>query len=366
MSPLSKKGGQAEDIGRAGRSTPLSAVARYGAELGQRYCLGDVQRLLDGAARLRVLVVGEAIIDQYVTCETLGKAGKEPILAARYLREESFVGGSLAIANHVAAAGSQVAVNTVLGAEESHESFIREHMNPAIELKFHFMPDAPTITKRRFVEEYPSQKLFELYVARHPEAESQTVDAFREALAAALPAFDVVIVADYGHGLIDDASAALICERAPFLAVNVQMNAENRGFSTVSKYSRADFVSASETEVRLEARDRRTPLNDIVASLADRLSCQRVLVTRGGEGCLVLDPEEGFSNVPALTTNVVDRIGAGDAVLAVSALVAAQAAPGSLMGAVAAAVGAQAVRVVGNRSSFDPDEMLADLAAILT
>jgi bifunctional ADP-heptose synthase (sugar kinase/adenylyltransferase) len=295
----------------------------------------------------------------------MGKAGKEPILAARYVSEEKFVGGSLAVANHVAAVSDNVTLQTILGSEDSHEDFIRERMNGNVELSFLTMPGAPTIVKRRYIEIYPLQKLFELYVASHSAAEQRVSGLLAAALADSLPEFDVVIVADYGHGMIDEEVVNVLCDRARFLAINTQMNADNRGFNTVSKYHRADYISVSETEIRLEARSRQRDLREIVADVAERLSCASVLVTRGGQGCLYYQRDEGFCDIPALTTHVVDRVGAGDAVLAVTALCAAQAAPAELVGAIGNAVGAQAVAAVGNSAAFDPGLLLREFAALL-
>jgi rfaE bifunctional protein kinase chain/domain len=345
--------------------TPKEARERFMADFGGRYTLEDVERVLNGARALRVLIVGEAIIDHYVYCETMGKAGKEPILAARYVSQEKFVGGSLAVANHVAAVCDHVTLQTVLGSDDSHEDLIRERMSGNVDLVFLTMPDAPTIVKRRYIELYPLQKLFEIYVMKHPAAEEETSALLRRDLTDSLPGFDVVVVADYGHGMINDELVETLCEGARFLAVNTQMNAENRGFNTVSKYPRADFVSVSETEIRLEARSRQRDLRQIVADVAERMSCPRMLVTRGGQGCLYYQREEGFYDLPALTTHVVDRIGAGDAVLAVTALCAAQDTSAELVGLVGNAVGAQAVGTVGNSAAFDPELLLREFAALL-
>src|SRR5579864_1482941 len=66
-----------------------------------KYGSDKVLRHLEMARQLKVLVLGEAIIDDYQYCETLGKAGKEPILVARYINSERFPGGILAVANQV-------------------------------------------------------------------------------------------------------------------------------------------------------------------------------------------------------------------------------------------------------------------------
>jgi len=137
------------------------------------------------------------------------------------------------------------------------------------------------------------------------------------------------------------------------LAVNTQLNAANHGFNTISKYHRADYICISESEIRLEARSRRRDLRKIVAEVAKKLACKRVTITRGQQGCLCYGEEEGFSEAPVFTKHVVDRIGAGDALLVITALCVVQNAPMEVVGFIGNAVGAQAVATVGNRKPID-------------
>jgi len=69
-------------------------VSEYLASFSVRHPTDKVLDYLKGAKDLKVLLVGETIIDEYEYCETMGKSGKEPILAARHLRTERFAGGS--------------------------------------------------------------------------------------------------------------------------------------------------------------------------------------------------------------------------------------------------------------------------------
>src|SRR5207244_5510013 len=137
-------------------------VSEYLAGFRRKYSAETVTGVLKQADRLHALVIGEAIIDEYQYCETLGKSGKEPILAAQFIRSEKFVGGSLAVANHVASCCGAVRVVAMLGSEDSHEDLIRRRLAPCVTPEFLVMPGAPTLVKRRFIETYPFQKLFEV------------------------------------------------------------------------------------------------------------------------------------------------------------------------------------------------------------
>lgn len=329
-------------------------TSEFLAKFGSQHSSREVIDYLDQAQLLKVLVIGETIIDEYVYCETLGKSGKEPVLAARHRDDEKFAGGIISVANYVSALSDNVGLVTFLGKANPQEQFITDSLDPKIAKSFLYMDDdAPTIVKRRFVEHYPLQKLFEIYEISERDCNVTEAKALRSKLIEELPRYDVVIVTDYGHGMLLPEEIDLLCNEARFLAVNTQVNAGNRGFNTVSKYPRADFICVSENEIRLEMRDRRTDLKDIVQTMSERLSCNHMLITRGEQGCLCYSKEEGFCEVPAFALHVVDRVGAGDTLFALSSLCVALGAPMDVVGFVGNAAGAQAVASLGSQSSIN-------------
>src|SRR5207247_6229843 len=120
----------------------------------------EIVGCLQAIRKLRVLIIGETIIDEYQFCAVLGKSGKESILAALHNRTEQYVGGVLAIANHVSNFCDEVAVLSSLGEINSCEDFIRSKLNKNVVPNFVRLPGSPTIIKQRFLQEYPGSKLF--------------------------------------------------------------------------------------------------------------------------------------------------------------------------------------------------------------
>jgi rfaE bifunctional protein nucleotidyltransferase chain/domain len=340
-------------------------VTDYLAGFASRYRLDDMVQYLDHAWPLKVLVVGEAIIDEYQYCEAMGKSSKEPMLAVRHLSAERFAGGILAVGNHVAAFCDQVSLITFLGTENSQEDFIGEKLNNKVEKIFLYWKDSPTIVKRRFVESYFFTKLLEVYEMNDRALDEADNERLCAALREHVPAADVVIVVDFGHGMLSLEAVDILCSKARFLAVNAQSNAGNLGYHTISRYSRANYVCIAENEIRLEARDRRGDLRGIVLDVARKLGYGHVVVTRGKHGCLCYSEEGGFVEVPAFAGQVVDRIGAGDAFLSVTSLCVAQNAPMEVVGFMGNAVGAQAVATVGHRRPIERVPLLKHIESLL-
>jgi rfaE bifunctional protein kinase chain/domain len=330
-----------------------------------RYSGDDVLRHLESAKPLKVLVVGEAIIDEYQYCEAIGKSSKEPTLVVKDLSTEKFAGGILAAGNHVANFCDDVGLITVLGADAPQEEFIRERLNSAIQKTFVYRKDSPTIVKRRIVESYFFTKLLEIYeINDGPVAEDDNA-RLCAALDEHVAQYDVVIVIDFGHGMLSGEAIDILCGKARFLAINAQSNAENRGYHTISRYPRADYVCVAENEMRLEARDRRGDLRQMVVDVSRKLGCQRVAVTRGNRGCLCYCDDEGFFEVPTFAGEIVDRIGAGDAFLSVTAPCVAKKAPMEVVGFIGNCAGAQAVATVGNRQPVDRAALHSHIESLL-
>ncbi len=337
----------------------------YLADFTTKYSSENVLGHVESAGSLSVLVVGETIIDDYQYCEAIGKSSKEPMLAIRRLSGETFAGGVLAVSNHLATFCDRVGLVTLLGSENSYEDFIRDKLNSNIEETLLFQRDSPTIVKRRFIEKYFFTKLLEVYEMNDHAMHEADNEVLCVALAEQVPKYDVVIVVDYGHGMLTNEAIKILCDKALFLTVNTQSNAGNLGYHTISKYPRADLVCIAENEARLEARDRGKDLQDIVLDISDRLHCGRVIVTRGKYGCVCYGEEEGYFEIPALADQVVDRVGAGDAFLSVASMSLAEGAPVEVAGLVGNAVGAQAVKIVGNRAPIERVALLKHIETLL-
>jgi cytidyltransferase-like protein len=335
------------------------------SEFAARHSPDDLIRYLDGARSLKVLLLGETIIDEYNYCEALGKSGKEPILAVRFCSSEKFAGGILAVGNHVASFCDGVSLLSFLGQEDSHEAFIREKLDPRLHANFFYMAKAPTIVKRRYIESYPFQKMFEVYQMSEDENEAANEQRLCHALEEMLPLYNLVIVADYGHGMFTPRVIDVLGREARCLAVSAQASPGIHGFNTIFKYPRANYVCGSESELRWEARSRREDLCRLVENVAQKLGAEHVMVTRGQQGVLAYKKDDGFVQAPALTDHFADRVGAADAVFAITSLCMAQDAPAEVMALIGNTVGAMSVGTVGHRTPINPTAVARSLVSIL-
>ncbi|MEK9171700.1 MAG: PfkB family carbohydrate kinase [Patescibacteria group bacterium] len=331
----------------------------------QKYSAALVIEKMKKLKSLKVLIIGESIIDEYHYCSPMGKSAKESIVASKYLREESFAGGALACANHAAGFVKRVRIMSCLGKSNSREDFIRAHLKSQVSPKFVYDESRPTIVKRRYVWDPFLVKLFEVVFLDEKPIPAKTEKQVLSILEKELPKYDLVVVTDYGHGFITPKIVKKLSEKSKFLAVNTQTNSTNIGFNLITKYSRADYVCIDDPEIRLAHHDRFGDIRDLIKKTAKQLKAKYITVTRGHLGSLVYSSKNGFAETPILSKEVVDRMGAGDAFLAVTAPCVAAGFPSELVGFIGNAVGALAVRIVGNRAPIESVPLMKFITAIL-
>ena len=270
----------------------------------------DLNRVKD----LKVLFVGDAIMDEYVYVKVIGKAVKESALSALRGRTEQFKGGVWAAAEH--ARNFCAKVDVLRG----------DH----------------TMWNSRLVDDVYLRKLFVVHDMRENDADSHKYDILD---------YDLVVVTDFGHGTMTKALIDRVTKGARFLAVNTQTNATNYGFNLITKYPRADLVVLDELEARLAARDRDSSIEDVILELG----YGKIIVTRGIHGAIGFDG--AFERQGALTDKVIDTMGAGDAFLSVCAPFAAAGASMKELIQIGNAAGAIKVGIVGHRSSVDRETL---------
>lgn len=340
-----------------------SKTKSYLNYIANKYSSDTIIDLLKSLKDLKVAVIGEAIIDQYHYCQSLGKSLKEHLVVSKYLSEESFAGGSLATANHVAGICSDVHLITLIGDDGFDTTFFKTHLQKNIKLKYFLKKNSPTIIKRRYINVILNQKLFELcylndeYISK--ELENEICKYLK-----ILHEFDLVIVSDFGHGFLTKKLIETITQNSKFLAVNTQTNSANAGFNFIIKYPHADYVCLDEPELRLASQDKFSDIKDICKKISNIMKCNYLICTRGHEGSICYQKNKIYET-PALSTTVVDRVGAGDAFFAFTAPCFAKGFDSEVVSFIGNAVGALAVQIVGNREPVEPVTLFKFITTLL-
>lgn len=340
------------------------ATQEYLHRIRQKHSSDEIVGRLRGLADLKVLVVGEAILDEYFYCIPLGKTPKDTIVATKFSTRERFAGGAVATANHLAGLCREVTLLTAVGPDDEEHEFLLSKLRPNVRMDVVRTSDRPTVRKRRFLEPNFMTKMFEVQYLDDSPIEKSSEDAFGRRLATLLAKHDFIVVNDFGHGMLTPKLRHALSHSKKFLALNTQSNSANHGFNAVTNYSRADYVAIDEPELRLAARSRYGDLRDESARLRRALKSETFLVSRGHRGSAVLTGI-GWEETPALATKIVDRTGAGDALFAITSPCVFRGFSPDVVGLVANCAGAMAVEIVGNREPVDPTGLYKFIQTLL-
>jgi len=324
---------------------------------------------IESLAGLKVLLIGDIIFDRYSNVKMQGLTSKNRILSVRYLNEETQSGGALAIYRHLKQFCGDVKFVSLVGTEPWVDSLLRSEVKQEEDWIVRD-PDFTTIVKQRFVEPLITGKeLMKLFAVNYmgdtaPSPDTQQV--IKERLANHLADFDVVIVADFGHGLLQLEHRMLIQEMARFMSLNCQTNSNNHGFNIISKqYKRADCFSLDEQELLLACARRPIEYMKELEKLRKSFNANYAWLTRGAVETIGLHEKEKPSLCLPLEVNVVDTVGAGDAFFSVVSLAAAKKLPVNLVTFMGQLAGGQAVKIIGNQQPISKATLLKSGMSLL-
>ncbi len=286
-------------------------------KLKKKYSFNQIQKSFKQIKNIKVLIIGETIIDRYVFCETVGKSGKEPMLVLKENFQRDFLGGAAAICKQVSEFSNKVTFFSTIGEKKEFKNFIKKNLQNVLS-KFIIKKNSPTILKKRYVDEASNSKTLGVYNLNDNQLDKKSEKIFYNKLSAEIKKNDLVIVSDYGHGFISNKIAKLISSKSKFLFINSQINSNNSGQHTLEKFKNANCVLINETEMRHELRDRVSSTKNLITSLSKKLKSKSIIVTRGNEGAVFYESrKKTFITCPAFATNISDKVGAGDAMLSV-------------------------------------------------
>ena len=340
-------------------------VLKFLEDFRRKYRPSGAIKFIDQLSKLKVLVLGEAVIDQYDYVEQLDKSPKGGVIASRYLQSEFYAGGSLACANHIANFCSKVKLVTCLGAVDSRESFIKKSLASNIQPAFLLRKNARTIIKRREVSRAYYQKHSETYflddIPLNDKEERELIKRMAD-----IKDYDVVLVLDYGHGLITERIIDYLIKNVRFLAVSTQTNSANKGFHVITRYPpRIHYPCIDHYEARLALQDSRSPIEILAPKLKKMTGASTIAITLGAHGSLMLNDKETHI-APVFSKKIVDTVGAGDAYFSVTALAVSAGLPLDFTNFLGGVAGALATTYPGNEKSINKSMLLGFISSLLS
>jgi rfaE bifunctional protein kinase chain/domain/rfaE bifunctional protein nucleotidyltransferase chain/domain len=335
------------------------------ARLRDRYDLSssNLRNLLQRARGLKVVVIGDYILDRYHFCDATGVAGEGPMLSLRTMEQRDYDGGAGVVALHLAKMGAQPTLISSLADDALSRQIQLRLRAGGVDVQC-YAGRRDVVCKHRYVAD--QTKLFKVDEGASAPADSQLEGLLATKILAAAEGAAAVIFADFGYGQITggllDRILPTLRERVPVLSADVSGRQSN-----LLRFRDVDLLCPTEREVRESQHDFTNGLGAVVWNLLNTTGARHAMITLGKQGLVTFDRNDQAGDgrlrseyVPALASTAIDPLGCGDALLAAATL--ALAAGGSLqaaafLGSIAASIEA---RQLGNQP-VGADEILAHI-----
>lgn len=330
-----------------------------------RFTLPELIDLVRRFTELKVVIVGDLIVDEYIDCEPLGMSREDPTLVVSPLISKRFVGGAGIVAAHARGLGASVSYFSVAGDDDVRVFAEETLLSHGVDAHIIVDSTRPTTLKQRY--RAGNKTLLRVSHLRQHDIDDELIERLEASMAPALADADLIVFSDFNYGCLAQPLVDRIVKRCR--ASGTPMVADSQASSQigdVSRFKGMKMVTPTEHEARLAVRDFQSGLVVLADALREKADVEHVVITLAGEGILIHSPAESSGlitdRLPAFNGSPRDVSGAGDSLLTCSSMVLALGADiwrASYLGSVAAAC---QIRRVGN-IPLTANEIIAELSA---
>jgi rfaE bifunctional protein kinase chain/domain len=320
--------------------------------------------LLHGFSSLKVCVVGDLIIDEYISCEALGMSQEDSTIVVTPLDSMRFIGGAGIVAAHAAGLGASVHFISVTGNDASRNYALEGLAVAGVQASLLVDDSRPTTLKQRYRSKGKSLlRVSYLHQgAISVELQTQMLTLLEQALEGA----DLLVFSDFNYGCLPqplvDQIVTMAKSHGVLLAADSQSSSQ---VGDISRFREMDLITPTEREARISTRNRDDGLVVLAEQLRHQAAAKNVLLKMGEEGLLIHAGNSKNDSwltdrVNALNSEAKDVAGAGDSLLITSAMTLAHGGTiweAAYLGSLAAGI---QVSRVGNKPLL-LDELLREL-----
>lgn len=278
--------------------------------------------------KLRIVVIGEVIVDEYIQGTAIGLSQEDPTIVMTPTRKDTFLGGAAITAGHIKSIGAQhVSLVSVLGEDSSADYANRQIHNYNVTPFFYTDVSRPTPLKTRY--RASNKTLLRVNQVRQHKISFELQKMILERLKSELARTDLLVFSDFNYGLLPQSLVDEIIQLCN--SHNIPMVADSQTSSQVgdiSRYKNMQLITPTEKEVRVALNNPDDGLVILAQKLTKIAKPQNLVITLAEEGVFIHLPTDNFNNwendrLPAINRNAKDPAGAGDCFLAASSLLLA-------------------------------------------
>ncbi|MBK8038282.1 MAG: adenylyltransferase/cytidyltransferase family protein [Verrucomicrobiaceae bacterium] len=287
------------------------------------FTLGSLEDIVRSAGKVRIGVVGDVIVDEYVSCNPLGMSQEDPTIVVTPMGSDRFLGGAAIVAAHCAGLGAQVSYFTVTGEDALH-GYIEQKLEE-YNVSGHLIVDdtRPTTLKQRF--RASGKTLLRVNHLRQHGIRRDLQQQLLAKILTVLDDLDVLVFSDFNYGCLPQTLVDEITTEARSHGVLLMADSQcSSQIGDVSRFKDVDLLTPTEMEARVSTRNHEDGLVILAEKVRHQARAQHILLKLGADGVLVhaADQTKGWltDQLPAFNCQAKDTAGAGDSLLAATAV----------------------------------------------
>lgn len=278
----------------------------------------DLSAIVRGLAGLNVLVIGDTIVDEYITCEVLGLSQEDPTIVVNPIHRKKFVGGAAIVAAHAAGLGAKARFFSVVG-HDANAMFAKESLF-RFGVESHLFEDSgrPTTHKQRYRSK--DKTLLRVNELRQHAIPMDLAADILKAIEPLLKTCDLLVFSDFNYGVLPTHLVKELTRLAQKQGVTMVADSQSSSqIGDVSRFTNMRLLTPTEREARLAVGDFESGLVVMADKLKEKAKSESLFVTLEAEGMLIrtLEPGKGLvtDRLPAFNCAPKDTAGAGDSLL---------------------------------------------------
>ena len=265
-----------------------------------------------------ILVIGDAMVDRFIVGRVTRISPEAPVPVVAFAHETHRIGGAANVAHNIAALGGRATLVAVTGHDDTAATLAQACRSAGIAPVLVGDGTRQTTTKTRIVTDR-NQQVARIDYESEDEIDGDVEQRVVAAVQQHAPRAGAIVVSDYLKGCVTRRVVEAVVAAAATTGVPVLVDPK---VPHIDYYGRTALVTPNHHEVETATHLRVRSHDDarrVARNFRDRVKCDSVLMTRGDQGMwLLADDIEGY--LPAVAREVADVTGAGDTVIATTAL----------------------------------------------
>ncbi len=281
-----------------------------------------INKLFENFSKLKICVFGDLIIDEYITCDTLGMSNEEPSLVVTPINKKKFIGGAGIVAAHASGLGAKVDFFTVLGKDKNNEFVKKKLREYSVSSKLFSDYSRPTTLKQRF---RCAGKTLLKVSHLHQNSISQNlqkkiINTFKKKI----HTYDLIVFSDFNYGFLPkDLVEKIILLGKKYKKFMVGDCQSSSQVGDLLKYKKMNLITPTEREARICTKNNDDGLVILAEDLRKKTNAENIILKLGNEG-LIIHYEKNkvlyTDKIEALNNSPIDPAGAGDSLMISSAM----------------------------------------------